>query len=551
MLMAAIIFFIILTGLAILLGKYVAYVYRDKANSLINNLKIPLFNIEPQTWDQYFRSLMCFNIICIVVTFIIIYFQEYLPLNSNLQEGLGLAASLNAAVSFTSGTFWQSHNPETQLSMFSQLFALTLQNFLSGGTGIAVFIAFTRGIINNNNPLLGNFYEDFFKSIFLILLPISLVISLFLVSQSVPFDFVGQLNYTDLTGNQQQLFIGPVAGQVAIKNLVANGGSLFASASAHPFEAPNRVVVIFSLFLVLWLPVALIFTYGYLLKEPKLSWSLYAVVLFIMGISLWLINLGENEYGVPLVLSNESLQDTFNYTGKELIYDKFPSLMWILSITTSSSGSANACLENYSPLSTLVMFASLVLSKFVLEGVGSGFFAMLAYLVVAIFLRGLITGNTANFFGKKISIREINYVVVVFLLVPVGILFFTGITLLLPISKALITYPASQAVTDITYNFASTFTNNGSVLTGINITNDYFNYTTTIAMLIGRYPVIYYSLALSGSFANKKKIVNLRQEESQFGGELSIFLIIIVLLVGAIAFLPLVILGPFLEFIRM
>ncbi|WP_323738397.1 potassium-transporting ATPase subunit KdpA [Candidatus Trichorickettsia mobilis] len=549
--MAAIIFFIILTGLAILLGKYVAYVYRDKANSLINNLKIPLFNIEPQTWDQYFRSLMCFNIICIVVTFIIIYFQEYLPLNSNLQEGLGLAASLNAAVSFTSGTFWQSHNPETQLSMFSQLFALTLQNFLSGGTGIAVFIAFTRGIINNNNPLLGNFYEDFFKSIFLILLPISLVISLFLVSQSVPFDFVGQLNYTDLTGNQQQLFIGPVAGQVAIKNLVANGGSLFASASAHPFEAPNRVVVIFSLFLVLWLPVALIFTYGYLLKEPKLSWSLYAVVLFIMGISLWLINLGENEYGVPLVLSNESLQDTFNYTGKELIYDKFPSLMWILSITTSSSGSANACLENYSPLSTLVMFASLVLSKFVLEGVGSGFFAMLAYLVVAIFLRGLITGNTANFFGKKISIREINYVVVVFLLVPVGILFFTGITLLLPISKALITYPASQAVTDITYNFASTFTNNGSVLTGINITNDYFNYTTTIAMLIGRYPVIYYSLALSGSFANKKKIVNLRQEESQFGGELSIFLIIIVLLVGAIAFLPLVILGPFLEFIRM
>ncbi|WP_316353667.1 potassium-transporting ATPase subunit KdpA [Candidatus Trichorickettsia mobilis] len=549
--MAAIIFFIILTWLAILLGKYVAYVYRDEANSLINNLRIPLLNIKPQTWDQYFRSLMCFNIICTVVTFIIIYFQEYLPLNSNLQEGLGLAASLNAAVSFTTGTFWQSHNPETQLSMFSQLFALTLQNFLSGGTGIAVFIAFTRGIINNNNPLLGNFYEDFFKSIFLILLPISLVISLFLVSQSVPFDFVGQLNYIDLTGNQQQLFIGPVAGQVAIKNLVANGGSLFASASAHPFEAPNRVVVIFSLFLVLWLPVALIFTYGYLLKEPKLSWSLYAVVLFIMVISLWLINLGENEYGVPLVLSKESLQDTFNYTGKELIYDKFPSLMWILSITTSSSGSANACLENYSPLSTLVMFASLVLSKFVLEGVGSGFFAMLAYLVVAIFLRGLITGNNANFFGKKISIREINYVVVVFLLVPVGILFFTGITLLLPISKALITYPASQAVTDITYNFASTFTNNGSVLTGINIANDYFNYTTAIAMLIGRYPVIYYSLALSGSFANKKKIVNLRQEESQFGGELSIFLIIIVLLVGAIAFLPLVILGPFLEFIRM
>jgi K+-transporting ATPase ATPase A chain len=299
------------------------------------------------------------------------------------------------------------------------------------------------------------------------------------------------------------------------------------------------------------MPVAMIFTYGYLVNAIRLSWSLYAVVIVIIISSLLIINLGETTYGLPYIFDKGTLVDNFNYTGKELIYDKFPSLMWALSITLSSDGSSNACLENFSPLSTLVLFFNLIMSKFVIEGVGSGFFAMLSYLIVAVFLRGLITGETANFFGKRITINEINYVIIVFLVMPVGVLIFTGITLLLPYSQELITYHGSQAVTDITYNFASSFANNGSSFTGIDTSSDYFNYMTALAMFIGRYPIIYFSLAISGSFAEKQRIKNIISQRTQSSIELSVFLLFTVLLVGAIMFMPLMILGPLLEFINM
>lgn len=306
-----------------------------------------------------------------------------------------------------------------------------------------------------------------------------------------------------------------------------------------------------NLFLIVLMPVAMIFAYGYLVDARSLSWSLYAVVIIIMVFSLLIMNLGETTYSLPFIFGKDRLGDNFNYTGKELIYDTFPSLMWTLSITLSSDGSPNACLENYSPLSTLVLFFNLIMSKFVIEGVGSGFFAMLSYLIVAVFLRGLISGETANFFGKRITINEINYVIIVFLVVPVGVLIFTGITLLLPYSQELIIYHGSQAVTDITYNFASSFANNGSNFTGINISTDYFNYMTAVAMFIGRYPIIYFSLAISGSFAGKQRIKNIISKRTQSSIELSVFLLITVMLVGAIMFMPLMILGPLLEFINM
>ncbi|NRB11168.1 MAG: potassium-transporting ATPase subunit KdpA [Rickettsiaceae bacterium] len=551
MLVASLIFFMVITIFAPIIGKYVAKIYTFKLYKIlpINNHNYQeLFH--QQTWRYYFLSLMFFNIICLAFTIIIIYFQEYLPLNNNLdaKDKLSFAGTLNAAISFTTGTFCQSHHAETQLTLFSQLFALTMQNFLSGATSIAVFIAFTRGINNNNNPYIGNFYSDFLRGFIFILLPAAIIISLFLINNGVPYDFTGNLNFTDISGNSREIYIGPIAGQMSIKNLISNGGSVLASASSHPFEAPNRIVVMFSLFSVVLLPIAMIFTYGFLVNALRLSWSLYFVIIIIMIASLLLLNLGETNYGIPLILeSGQKLGDNFNYLGKELIYDKFPSLMWILSITTSSCGSVNSCLENYSPLSTLVLFSNLIISKFVMEGIGAGFFAMLSYLIVAVFLRGLVTGETSNFFGKRITINEINYVIIVFLVIPVGILIFTAITLYLPYSRELITHHGSQAVTDITYNFASSFANNGSHFSGIDISSDYFNYMTALAMFIGRYTIIYYSLAISGSFANKQKLVDKLAKLNQSNLELCLFLVITVLLVSAIMFLPMMILGPLLE----
>lgn len=548
MIEAAFIFFLLITIASPILGKYISLVYSINRQVVAGN---DSNYWHGQNWRQYFTSLMVFNLVCIIATFLIIYYQEYLPLRGNLRSPISFSGALNAAISFSTGTFWQSHNGTTELSLFAQLFAMTMQNFLSGATGIAVFIAFIRGITNNRNSNIGNFFDDFLRAMIFILLPFALIIAVTMIYGGVVFDFAGNLTFTGLDGNQGEMYIGPVAGQVAIKNLVANGGSFFSSASAHPFEAPSREVVMLSLFLVVLVPVAMIFTYGFMVDALSLSWALYIVVVFIMVTSLLIMYLGETRYGVPLILENSQLKDDFNYTGKEMIYDKFPSLMWVLSITMSSCGSPNACLENFSPLSTLVMFSNLVMSKFVIEGVGSGFFAMLSYLIVAVFLRGMITGETANFFGKRITINEINYVIIVFLIMPVGVLLFTGITLLLPYADEIITYSGSQAVTDITYNFASSFANNGSSFSGINISTDYFNFMSALAMFIGRYPIIFFSLAISGSFAKKRRISDDITMRSQSSLELSLFLMLTVILVGAIMYTPLMILGPLLEFINL
>ena len=550
MIVASIAFFSLITISAPLFGKYIATVYQyGYAEHEI--LKREQGRWASQGWNEYFASLMYFNSLCILSTFCIIYFQDSLPTANDLPINISFSNALNAAISFSTGTFWQSHDPESELTMLSHIFALMAQNFLSGATGTAVFVAFIRGIINSRNPFIGNFYDDFLRALLFILLPFSIITAIALIAFGMPHEFIGNINYTNLSGVAESLTLGPVAGQVAIKNLVANGGSLFASASAHPFEAPSREAIMLGLFLIVVMPSAMIFTYGFLVDAQKLSWALYIIIVIIMISSLLVMNLGETTYGIPFIFGEIELGDNFNYTGKEMIYDKFPSLMWVLSITMSSDGSANACLENYSPLSTLVLFSNLIMSKFVIEGVGSGFFAMLSYLIVAVFLRGLITGEAANFFGKRITINEINYVIIVFLVMPVGVLLFTGITLLLPYSQDLITYHGSQAVTDITYNFASSFANNGSDFAGIDISSNYFNYMTALAMFLGRYPIIYFSLAISGSFACKQRITSEVSQRTQSSIELSFFLLVTVLLVGAIMFLPLMILGPLLEFINM
>lgn len=545
MIFAAIIFFVIITIIAPIFGKYIALVFFDSTSK-----SRKLSFLTPQTWRQYFRSLMSFNLVCILGSFILIYYGEKLPFGADLKNHPNFSSSLNAAISFATGTFWQSHIPEEQLTILGHVFAITAQNFLSCGTGLAVFMTFVRGIINNQNPHLGNFYEDLIRASCLVLLPLALLVSLLLIYGGVPQSFSGNISFKDFSGQDSNMFIGPIASQSAIKHLAVNGGSILFKSSAHPFEAPSRSVVMLQLFLIVVMPIASIFTYGFVARALKFSWSLYGVIILIMLVSVIILEMGETDYAIPLVLSNAELTDNFNYAGKELIFDKFPSLMWILAITMSSDGSVNACLENYSPLSTIVLFSNLVMSRFIMEGVGSGFFAMLSYLIVAVLLRGVIKGNRTNFFGKKISINEVNYVIIVFLIMPIGVLLFTSITFLLHSGQEIITYGGSQAITDIAYNFAANFVNNGSSLSGLNITGDYFNYMTAMAMFIGRYPVIYFTLAISGSFAAKQKMSNLIGQEDS-GIEISFFLLITAIIAGSIMFLPLMLIGPVLEFINM
>lgn len=542
MIEAGLSYFILLTLMAPILGKYIAFVYADN-KSLLPGL------LRSQTWKKYFASLMSFNLICIIMTFAIIYWQKYLPYGDGVKP-LNFAASLNAAISFATSSFWQSHDPETELSIFSHIFALTMQNFLSAASGLTVFVAFIRGLQNNNKLYIGNFYADFLRAMLYILLPISIIVALILISQGVPHDFTGHINFKDLSGNAQDLFVGPVAGQTAIKTLASNGGSIFASASAHPFEAPSRFVVVFQLWLVLLVPASLIFTYGYLTREPRISWSLYGTVMFLILLATSILYYAESKYSLSYIFPDSNFADSFNITGKEMIYDKFPSLAWILAIATSSSGSQNLCMENLSPISMLVLFFNLVIGKFMLEGVGSGFFTMLTYLMIAVFIKGLITGHTQTFCGKKIAVRDINYVIIMLLLIPICVLLFSSLTFITPLGIAAMPEDSLQAITDVTYNFASVFTNNGSLLGSVDTSGDYFNYMSAIAMFVGRYATLYYSLALCGSFACKSKLIT-SDDNALLGGDMSVFLVVLVLMIGALTFLPVLILGPLAELMKM
>jgi K+-transporting ATPase ATPase A chain len=518
----------------------------------------PLYNIESfilrllrnpteQTWLEYFKSLMVFNILCLVITFLILYFQNYLwELNA---EELSIPAAINAAVSFVTNSFWQSHNPETELNYISHVLGLMLENFLAAGTGIAVFIAFTRGMNNERSAYIGNFYVDYIRAQLFVLLPFAFFTAIILISQGVPHDFSQNISFTDLEGVKNNIFIGPAAGQIAIKVLASNGGSIFNAASAHPFENPTQVAMLIQLLLILLLPVSLVFTYGYIVENIKLSWTLYGIIMFFITISFCLTYYSEVNYGFTYFL-NVDEQEKFNILGKELLQERAPSILWTTLATATSLGSQNAIIDAYSPLSIFSLLGNLIIGKFILDSVASGFFTMLIYIIITVFIRGLIVGQPPTFLGKKISIKEINYIIISSLIFPIGVVLFISLSLALPNADDFIKQNGPRAISALAFNFSSLFSNNGVSMNGMNNNNDYVNILGAIAMLIGRFPTIYYALAVAGSLAEKIKIVDSSNVKTS-GLEFCVLLSFMILLMGALTFFPILLLGPVLEFVNL
>ncbi|MCC2646756.1 MAG: ATPase [Rickettsiaceae bacterium] len=555
MLVSLIIYFIVLSISAPLLGKYIAYVYSNKKIKLLK----PLYSTETlflrlldnpvqQSWTSYFKSLMSFNILCLVVTFIILYYQNYLWFDRALP--LNIPATINAATSFVTNTFWQSHDAERELNYASHILALMLQNFLSAGTGIAVFIAFTRSMNNERSPFIGNFYADFLKAQIYLLLPFSFLIAVILIWQGVPHEFTKIIAFKNLENINSDLTIGPAAGQVAIKIFASNGGSIFNAASAHPFENPTEIAMLIQLMLILLLPVSLVFTYGYIVDNIKLSWTLYSMIVFFIALSFFLTYYAENKYGFTYFLNKSPSQDSFNILGKESLQEKTPAILWTTLATATSLGSQNSIIDNYSPLSIFSLLGNLIIGKFILDSVASGFFTMLIYIIITVFIRGLIVGQPPTFLGKKISIKEINYIIISSLIFPIGVVLFISISLALPITSDLINQHGPRAISALAFNFSSLFSNNGAAMIGININNDWFNVLGALAMLIGRFPTIYFALAVAGSFAEKIRIVD-NTNINTSGLEFCVLLSFMIFLMGALTFFPVLLLGPVLEFVNL
>lgn len=549
-----ILFYIIaLISLAPLLGNLFANIYLNKNNLLntfigkIEKLVFTFFRINLNTemdWKTYTYNLLTFNLIGIIVLFLLQIFQSFLPFNPQKYPNVEIFSAFNTAISFVTNTNWQSYAGETTMSYFVQMSGLTVQNFVSAGTGIAVLLALSRGLITKQGNSVGNFWNDLSKSVLYVLLPLSLVLSILLVSQGTVQTFNSYLNIKTINGNEQTLPFGPVASQVAIKQLGTNGGGYFNANSAFPFENPTPFSNFLEMLAILLLPASLVFTYGRIIGSKKQAWMIFSVMifLFIVGLVISLLS----EFSVNAFLKNGGVME-----GKEMRLGTVNSVIWSTATTAASNGSVNAMHSSLSPLAGFIALINIMLGEIIFGGVGSGLYGMLLFIFLTVFIAGLMVGRTPEYLGKKIESYEVKWTIIAILLPSISILLFSSVALLNNNAINSVLNKGPHGLTEILYAFSSASGNNGSAFAGLNSNTVFYNITTAFAMLIGRYGVIIPCLAIAGSFAKKNITPTSSGTLSTDNILFVLMLIAVILVVGALTFFPAISLGPILEHLLM
>jgi len=539
----------ILTTLAYLLGNYFYKVVSGERNILSPILQTPekyIYKIlhidenEEMNWKTYAFLVLAFSFFSLIFVFAVQFFQHLLPLNPQNLANVEFYSALNTAISFITNTNWQSYSGETTLSYFTQMIALTVQNFVSAAVGISVLLALARSISLRKANTIGNFWVDLTRSTLYLLLPLSIILSLLLISQGVVQTFSSYLTFQTLEGTQQTIPLGPAASQIAIKQLGTNGGGFFGVNSAFPFENSTPFSNFLQVISILLIPASLVFTYGKILGNKKHAWTIFAVMMFVF-ISGVLISYWSE------VSSSSTFQTTQLLEGKETRFGVFNSVLWSVATTTASNGSVNAMHSSLSPISGLVSILNIQLGEIIFGGVGSGMYGMFLFILLTVFISGLMVGRTPEYFGKKIEAYEIKWAIVGILIPSVFILFFTalGVTTEKGLSGPLNKGP--HGFTEILYAFSSGAGNNGSAFAGINANTVFYNVLIGIAMLFGRFGVIIPVLAIAGSLV-KKNIApetsgTLRTDNTLF----TLLLLSIILIVGALTFFPALSIGPIIE----
>ena len=504
--------------------------------------------VDPQTeqsWQKYTLALLAFNLMGFVLLFAILLFQQYLPLNPQQLPGQEWTQAFNTAVSFVTNTNWQSYSGEATLSYFSQMAGLTVQNFVSAATGLAVLVALCRGISRRSAHTLGNFWVDMTRATLYGLLPLCLVLALLLVWQGVPQTFAHYVNAVTLQGVDQVIPLGPAASQIAIKQLGTNGGGFFGVNSAHPFENPSAWSNLFELASIILIPVALVFTFGHYVKDLRQSRAIIACML-----ALFLIGGGTAlyaEYQPNPALNSPLVEQSAPLEGKETRFGTTGSVLWTETTTSASNGSVNAMHDSLNPLTGMVALVNMMVGEVIFGGVGAGLYGMLLNVLIAVFLAGLMIGRTPEYLGKKLQAREVQLLVVTLLVMPVGVLVLGSIAAVLPGAVASVSNPGPHGFSQILYAFTSASANNGSAFAGLNANTPFYNLMLGLGMLIGRFGYILPVLALAGSLA-LKKTAPIGQDSFPTHGPLFVALLTVtILLVGGLTFLPTLALGPIAE----
>jgi potassium-transporting ATPase potassium-binding subunit len=584
------IYFIILLLLVKPLGLYMSRVYQGESTFLdrifvpLERLCYRLLGISPvdeMDWKTYTLALLVFSAISFLVVYLIQRLQGFLLLNPQNLRATPPDLSFNTAISFVTNTNWQNYGGETTLSNLTQMVGLTVQNFVSAAAGMAVLIAFIRSLARRQTTKLGNFWVDLTRGTLYILLPLSILLALTLVSQGVvqtfsPFKQTAVLQPTsyqqpvrDADGNpvmnstvnpkmetvvlnNQVLAVGPVASQIAIKELGTNGGGFFNVNSAHPFENPTPFSNFLEMLSILLIPAALTYTFGKMVGSPRQGWAILAAMLILLWLPLGVSYSSElrsnpalTSLGVDQTSSATNLGG--NMEGKEVRFGIANSSLWETITTAASNGSVNSMHDSYSPLGGLVALWMMMLGEVSFGGVGSGLYGMFVFVIVAVFVAGLMVGRTPEYLGKKIEAYEMKMTSLLILIMPITVLVLTAIAVMSNAGKASIFNPGPHGFSEVLYLFTSQANNNGSAFAGIGGNNPFYNITGGVAMMIGRFFLAVPTLALAGSLVQKKRTPEssgtLPTDTPLFIG----WLIAVIIIVGALNFLPTLALGPIVE----
>lgn len=549
------------------LGHYIANVLKGE-RVFLSPVMLPLERFiyrlagidetSEMSWTTYTLALLLFSFVNFVVVYGLLILQPYLPLNPENMPSISGHLAFNIASSFITNTNWQSYAGESTLSLFSQVFIIMVQQFISPAVGLAVFAAFTRAFIRKNADTIGNFFVDMLRSILYILLPLAFLFALLFASQGVVQSFTSRQEVPWLeagdTGSQtvQHLATGPVAMMEAIKQIGSNGGGFYNANSAHPFANPTPLSNFLSMLAIILIPAALCLSFGVIIGSRRQGYSLLAamfiVFLPIMAGCIMAEQSGNQAFaGLSVDQSMTALQGGGNMEGKELRFGAMNSALWATLTTATSSGSVNAMHESFTPLGGLYPLLLIDFGEVIFGGVGSGLYGMLIFVILSVFIAGLMVGRTPEFLGKKIQVFEIK-MASLFILIPASmILLGTGLALMIPQGTSSILNPGATGLSEVLYAFSSAANNNGSAFAGLASNTVFYNVVLGVAMLIGRFFLIISVLAIAGSIARKntvpQSVGTLPTDTPLFVG----ILIGIILIIGVLTFVPALALGPIAE----
>jgi K+-transporting ATPase ATPase A chain len=551
----------VLTALAWPLGLYMARIYQERQpgpSRLLLPLERGLYRlggVDPKAemgWQRYAVCLLAFSAAGIALLYGLQRWQGALPVNPARLPAVPVDLAINTAVSFATNTNWQAYAGETTMSHLTQMLGMTVQNFLSAAAGMAVLAALIRGLARRSASTVGNFWVDLVRGTLYVLLPLSLAFALILVSQGVVQTFAARVEVRTLEGGAQILAIGPVASQVAIKQLGTNGGGYFGTNSSHPFEDPTPLSGFLETLAILLIPAALCFTFGEMVQDRRQGWAMY-VAMAVVLVAAATATMAAEQAGNPRLAAAgveqraHATQSGGSMEGKEVRFGITGSALWATATTAASNGSVNSMHDSYTPAGGSVPLFLILLGEVIFGGVGSGLYGMLLFVIMAVFVSGLLVGRTPEYLGKKIEAFEMKMATLAVIVPAVTVLVGAALAVASSAGRASIANPGPHGFSEVLYAFASAGNNNGSAFAGLAADTPFYNLTLAGAMLVGRFAVALPALAVAGSLVRKRTVPPGPGTLATHTPLFIAVLVAIVLVVGALTFLPALALGPIAE----